>query len=432
MNSIWQNDFDLSVRDSLRGDISTDVAIVGGGICGILCAYMLSRSGVDCVVLDMEKVCSSVTANTTAKITLQHGLIYNKIIKRYGLEYARLYYESQKNALCKFGELAQSIDCDYGECNSYVYSVNDPKIIQDEADALNKIGCNAEVTKETQLPFEVSGAVKVKNQAKFHPLKFVSHIAKDLKIFENTKVLEIRDNVAITKNGKIYAKSFIVASHFPFINKHGAYFLKMFQHRSYVLALKNAHEIKDMYVDEASGGLSFRSYKDTLILGGGGHRTGQKGGSWKELEEFAQKYYPSSQIIQKWSTQDCMTLDNIPYIGRYSKSTPNLYVATGFNKWGMSSSMTSALILSDMICGRKNDYADVYFPSRTILHPQLAINAFESVKNLLTPTVPRCPHMGCALKYNREEHSWDCACHGSRFDENGKILNNPSQHDCKS
>lgn len=415
--------------NSLKGDISTDVLIVGGGICGILCAYMLSREGIDCVVAESEKICSSVTGNTTAKITFQHGLIYDKIIKRYGLEYAQLYFESQKKSLDKFSELAKSIDCDYEVCNSYVYSLKDIGAIEREADALSKIGCRADIEKETALPFSILGAVKVENQAKFHPLKFINHIAKGIKILENTKVLEIRDNQAITPNGKIHAKKFIVATHFPFINKHGSYFLKMFQHRSYVIALKNAQKIKDMYVDEASDGLSFRSYNDILLLGGGSHRTGQKGGNWRELCEFANKYYPSSQIVQQWATQDCMTLDKIPYIGRYSKSTSNLYVATGFNKWGMSSSMTSATILRDLICGRKNDYALIFSPSRTMLHTQLAVNAFESIKNLITPTVPRCPHMGCALKYNKAEHSWDCPCHGSRFDKNGKLINNPATDD---
>ena len=124
-----------------------------------------------------------------------------------------------------------------------------------------------------------------------------------------------------------------------------------------------------------------------------------------------------------------MTLDSIPYIGKYSKLTPNLYVATGFNKWGMTSSMASAMLLTDMICGRKNEYKEVYSPSRRILHPQLAANMFESLKGLATPTAPRCPHLGCALKYNKEEHSWDCPCHGSRFTEDGELINNPATDD---
>lgn len=126
-----------------------------------------------------------------------------------------------------------------------------------------------------------------------------------------------------------------------------------------------------------------------------------------------------------------MTLDGVPYIGRYSKRTPDFYVATGFNKWGMTSSMVSARILTDMITGRKNPYAPVFSPSRSILHPQLAVNAFESAVNLLTPSSKRCPHLGCALKWNPQEHSWDCPCHGSRFTQNGKIIDNPATGDLK-
>ncbi|MBQ7792243.1 MAG: FAD-dependent oxidoreductase, partial [Clostridia bacterium] len=219
--------------------------------------------------------------------------------------------------------------------------------------------------------------------------------------------------------------------HFPFINKHGGYFLKMYQHRSYVLALKNEKILKDMYVDEKQEGLSFRSYGDLLLLGGGSHRTGGKGGNWEELQRFAKKYYPNAREVGRWATQDCMTLDGIPYIGKYSKTTSDLYVATGFNKWGMTSSMASAMILADMVCGRKREYEEVFAPSRTMVHPQLAINLLESAKVLITPTTPRCPHMGCALKYNKQEHSWDCPCHGSRFEENGKLITNPATGDMK-
>ena len=126
-----------------------------------------------------------------------------------------------------------------------------------------------------------------------------------------------------------------------------------------------------------------------------------------------------------------MTLDGIPYIGQYSKRTPDFYVATGFNKWGMTSSMVAAKLLTDMILGKKNDYVSVFSPSRSIIRPQLASNAGHAIINLLTPTAPRCPHVGCALKYNKQEHSWDCSCHGSRFDEDGKLLDNPATKDKK-
>lgn len=426
MKSIW-NDIEKPKFNTLKGDVKTDVLIVGGGMCGLLCAYVLKNEGVDCVLVEADEICAGITNGTTAKITFQHGLIYDKITKKYGHEKAHLYYKSQKEAFEKLVELASDSDLEF--CNSFVYSRTDREVIEKEVDALNKIGCDAVFCKETELPFDIAGAVMIGNQANFHPLKFAYSIAKDLKIYENTKIIELKPNTAITNRGTIKAKKIIVATHFPFINKHGGYFLKMYQHRSYVLALRNAQSIKGMYVDEAKDGLSFRNYGDLLLLGGGSHRTGSQGGNWKELEKFAQKHYPDAHEIGRWATQDCMTLDSIPYIGQYSKSTPDLYVATGFNKWGMTSSMVSAMLLCDMICGRKSEYEEVYSPSRTILHPQLAVNMFESIKGLVTPTAPRCPHLGCALKYNKEEHSWDCPCHGSRFDENGKLINNPATDD---
>lgn len=429
MRSIWYDGIKMEKFQPQNGDIKTDVLIIGGGLCGILCAYMLRNEGVDCTVVEADRICSGITGCTTAKITFQHGLIYDEIISKYGLESAEMYYKSQKNALEKYKELIQSIDCDFDVCSSVVYSLTDRAVIEKEISALEKIGCKSEFITETELPFKVLGAVKIESQAKFHPLKFISEIAKDIKIYENTKVTELKPREVITDKGKIKAKKIIVTTHFPFINKHGLYFVKMYQHRSYVAAIKGAPDIRDMYVDEAQNGLSFRSHNGILLLGGGGHRTGEDGQGWNAPQKACQRYYPNAKIVQKWATQDCITLDSIPYIGQYSKSTPDFYVATGFNKWGMTSSMVSATILTDMICDRENEYASLYSPSRSMLHPQLFVNVLKSAKGLLTPTAPRCPHLGCALKYNKQEHSWDCSCHGSRFDENGKLLDNPATDD---
>lgn len=170
---------------------------------------------------------------------------------------------------------------------------------------------------------------------------------------------------------------------------------------------------------------------DVLIIGGGGHRTGKQGGCWQELENFAKIYYKNAEIVSKWATQDCMTLDDVPYIGQYSKSTPGIYVASGFNKWGMTNAMVAADILCRLVGDESSPYDDVFSPSRSIFRPQLAVNAFEAITNLLTPTMPRCPHLGCALKYNKVEHSWDCPCHGSRFAEDGSLIDNPATADKK-
>ncbi len=431
MESVWEKNVQRIEFDALNGDASTEVLIVGGGIAGLLCAYKLKNIGVDCFLVEADKVCSGITKNTTAKITLQHGLIYDKMMKKYGEDNARLYLDAQINACEEYARICRNVDCDYETKDSYVYSLDDRKKITNEANALNRLGVNAELTSANDLPIEVAGAVRVKEQAQFHPLKFLYNIAQNLPIYENTKVTEFLPDMVKTNRGSISFKKLVIATHFPIINKHGGYFLKLYQHRSYVIALKGAQNVNGMYVDESEKGLSFRTYGEYLLLGGGGHRTGKQGGCWQELEAFAKKYYKNAIIVGKWATQDCMTLDGIPYIGQYSSSMPDVFVATGFNKWGMTNAMIAANILCDFVCDKYNPYAEVFSPSRSIIHPQLAVNAFESMAGLLTPTAPRCPHLGCALKYNRAEHTWDCSCHGSRFTEKGELIDNPATDDHK-
>lgn len=428
-HSIWSETASLPVFEPLRGDLKTDVLVIGGGIAGILCAHMLREAGVDCVLVEAERLCGGITKNTTAKLTSQHGLIYHKLIRRFGTERARLYLEANEMALEQYRRLCRHIDCDFEEQDNYVYTLDNPRKIQKELDALSLLGSPAEGTGTLPLPFPVAGAVKFPRQAQFHPLKFLSELVKPLKIHENTAVRELVGTTAVTDGGTIAAEQIIIATHFPFLNKHGSYFLKLYQHRSYVLALKNAPKTDGMYVDESGRGLSFRSYNDLLLLGGSAHRTGKPGAGWAELTAFAMEHYLGASEVCRWATQDCMSLDGVPYIGQYSKSTPGLYTATGFNKWGMTSSMVSAMVLRDLILGRQNPWAEVFSPSRTILRPQLAVNGFETVTNLLTPTKKRCPHLGCALKWNPQEHSWDCPCHGSRFTGDGKLIDNPATGD---
>lgn len=430
--SVWSQNTNLKECNSLKEDIKTNVLIIGGGMAGILCAYILQIAGIEYTLVEADRICSGITKNTTAKITSQHGLIYDKLIREFDKETARLYLLANEKAIEKYREICRDIDCDFEIKDNYVYSLDDSKKIEKELSALNEIGFSgAEKIEHIPLPFGVAGAIKFKNQAQFNPLKFISGIIDGLHIYERTTVRELIGTTAVTDYGKITADKIIVTTHFPFINKHGSYFLKMYQHRSYVIALENATNVNGMYVDEAQKGMSFRNYENLLLIGGGDHRTGKKGGNFAELEDFAKRQYPNAQIKYRWATQDCMTLDSLPYIGRYSKRTTDLYVATGFNKWGMTSSMVAAMLLCDIVQGKENAYVKVFSPSRTILRPQLAVNAFEATVNLLTPTLKRCPHMGCALKWNPIEHTWDCPCHGSRFTEEGQLIDNPATSDLK-
>jgi len=429
MKSIWQ-EFPMPRFEPLRGSIHTDVLIIGGGMAGLLCAHRMQSAGINCVVAEAATIAGGVTANTTAKLTSQHGLIYHKLAKKYGMEAALLYLQSQEHALAEFARLCKEIDCDYQETDHFVYSLRSRKLLEEELTVLQKLRFPAVFQDEVSLPFPTLGAVKFPKQAQFHPHKFLAAIVGPLTVYENTPVRQLTPAGAVTSHGTIQAEKIIVATHFPFLNKHGSYFMKLYQQRSYVLSLAGI-QCDGMYLDEMENGLSFRSYGNTLLLGGCGHRTGKQGGGWSPLEAFAREYYPNAKITHHWATQDCMTLDGMPYIGQYSARTPNLYVATGFNKWGMTGSMAAAQILTDQILGRDNPSSALFSPSRSMLMPQLAVNLLESTVNLLTPTAPRCPHLGCALKWNPQEHSWDCPCHGSRFTEKGKLIDNPATGDLK-
>lgn len=426
MKSLWQATAKLPSFPHQNGDICTDVLIIGGGMAGILTAYLLQQNDIKYVLVEKGRICSGTTKNTTAKITYQHGLIYNKILKSGGIEAAQKYLAANMAAFEMYAKLCKNIDCDYEIKDNFVYSKDNRKKLEDEISALQSIGYKAGFCEDVAIPIKTVGAVRFGGQAQFNPLKFISEIAGNLNIYENTFVREMEGDTAVTDFGRIYADRVVCATHFPFINKHGSYFLKLYQHRSYVIALENAQELNGMYVDENRLGMSFRNSDDLLLLGGGGHRTGKNGGNWEELRSFSKRVYPNSAEVYFWAAQDCMSLDDIPYIGEYSKRTSNFFVASGFNKWGMTGAMTAAMIVCDMIMGKKNEYADVFNPSRSILRTQLAVNGFEAVKNLLTISEKRCPHLGCALKWNSVEHSWDCACHGSRFAENGVVFDNPA------
>lgn len=434
MESVWSESIKLQINESLQGEIRTDVLIIGGGMAGILCAHFLRKRGVDNILVEGGRIGGGVTKNTTAKITSQHGLIYHRLIRKAGGEKARMYLAANELAVSEFRKLSESIDCDFEEKSAFVYSLTDRKAIEDEVTAVNRLGVKAEFLKDLPLPFETAGAIRFERQAQFHPLLFLAAVSRGLRIFENTFVrsVDIKKGVALTEKAKIYAKNIIVATHFPFINTRGAYFLKLYQHRSYVTALENAQDVGGMFLKEKPDGLSFRNYGGLLLVGGGDHRTGKSGGKLGALREFAQKAYPGAREKYRWATQDCMSLDGVPYIGRYSNLTPNLYVASGFNKWGMTSSMAAAGILADMITGGRSEFAEVFLPYRSALKPQLLVNGFEAVTNIVRFADKRCPHMGCALRWNRLERTWDCPCHGSRFAENGTLIDNPATGSVKN
>lgn len=471
LRAIWRREISLPERVPLRGDLEADAAVIGAGMAGVLIARELGARGIKTVVLEAAALGSGQTGNTTAKITAQHGLIYQRLIGQFGEEKARQYARANQQAVERYRQLARDgVECDFVDCPAYLYSQSEALSLEREAAACRKLGLEASFTVTTALPFPVKGAVRMEGQAMFHPLKFLKCAAEGLTLYEHTPVLAVRGNQLITPLGRVTAEHIVFAAHYPFLNFPGFYFARMHQDRSYVAAVEHAAELDGIYYGVDPGGLSFRNAGPFLLVGGGGHRTGrnQEGGQYRMLERRAKELWPACRAVARWSAQDCMTLDGVPYIGPFSPTRPQWYVATGFQKWGMTSSMVAAGLIADAICQESNPLAPVFSPRRFdwTAARNLAREGGVAVRNLtravfvrpglhldqLTPghgavvswqgkkvgaykeengdvhlVDPRCPHMGCQLTWNPEEKSWDCPCHGSRFDYDGNLIDNPAQ-----
>lgn len=426
--SIWSEFNQKANYESLDRDIKCEVLVVGGGLAGVLTAHRLHASGKSVVLVEADSIGSGITRNTTAVITAQHDTCYADLIEMHGFDIAKAYLRANLKAVEEYKKLCENIDCDFNIKPSYMYSLSND--LSYECTALKSLGYDAELTRHTGLPFEVKSAVKFPEMAEFHPLKFLYALANDLNIYEHTKIIDIDGHTAFTEKYKINFRQAVVATHFPIIDKIGWFFVKMHQERSYVIALENCIDIQGTYIDDQDGGFYWRNYADMLLIGKGEHRTGTQTEAINELLAYANKNFPNAKIKCMWANQDCVSLDNIPYIGRYGK-LKDVYTLTGFNLWGMTGSMVGANIITDILNGRDNEDAFAFKTSRRILRTKLFENLGVSILNMIKPTTKRCPHLGCALVYNKKEHSWDCQCHGSRFEKDGKLINNPAINDAK-
>jgi len=446
METLWKmQSCDIKDKNEFRKDVFKhlhwDAVVVGGGIAGILIAYYLQEAGKSVLVLESNEIASGQTAGTTAKITSQHDLKYADLIRKVGRKKARLYADSNECAIDEYEKLIKekNIDCDFVRCSSYLYSVKDSDVLKREANAASSLGIDAFFTDETELPFDTAGAVCFKNQAKFSPLKFIRHLASELNIKEHTKVLKVSGKSVYTNDGVFTGDKVIIATHYPILNIPGLYFMRQHQQRSYVLALSGCDKINSVYKGIEKDSISVRQAGEYILVGGVSHRSGihNCSSAYNKLIDTAKKYFPKGDVKMMWSAQDCMPHDGIPFIGRYSVFTPNMYVATGFQKWGMTTSMTSALIIRDMILGVKNPYTKLYTPQRINIragYKAFFIDLVESIKGLtkgLFTKEHRCTHLGCELSWNPDENTWDCPCHGSRFKDNGVLICAPSKLDLK-
>lgn len=474
MNSFWKNTVVLSDYESLNKNVNVDVAIIGGGISGILTAYKLKEEGLNPVIFESGKICGGTSGFTTGKISLAHGLIYAQLLNDFGIEKAREYARSCEKGIEDYKKMIESnhIDCDFEQCSAYLYSTVSEDILIDEYDALIECGIDCKYLSSDKLPRGFKGAIKYNKQGKFNPLKFINHILKDLTIYENTRIETIKEKrkILLTNKGfKIKANKIVFACGFPFLNFPGFYFMRMHQERSYFLVLENNDILKDIYFD-IDNGYSFRQYEKYLLFGGAKHRCGEnsEGGQYNLLRDKIKEFYKHSKEIYHYSSQDCMSIDKVPYIGQLSKGLKDIYVLTGFNKWGLTHAMYGSEVIKDMITKNLNNDKSIFSPERfdtkdisksvikegphvikgigreyfnlpdTELHELSLghggiveyngekIGVYKDTDGSCYMVSVKCPHLGCELVWNPDEKSWDCPCHGSRFDYKGNVITGPS------
>lgn len=447
MESIWSRTVEIPERSGLEEDIKVDAAVIGGGMTGILTAFLLEESGLRTVILEAEKIAGGQTKNTTAKITSQHGMIYKKLTENFGEGKAALYGQAHEAAIKELERLVVSngINCHFCRLPSYLYSEKDRGALKEEAKAAAKLGLPSSFVENPGLPFPTAGAVRFADQAQFHPLEFIKGLSENLEIYEHTRVHKVHRNKIYTGRGKVKADHIIFACHYPFVNLPGFYFLRQHQERSYVVAYDNIEPLPGMYYSIDKGGLSLRSCGDILLAGGGGHRTGENsaGDKYASIRKTAEEFFPEGREIAHWSAQDCMPHDGMAFIGQFSIFKPGWHIATGFQKWGMTTSMLAAALIRDEIWEIENPYAALFLPQR--FHPIVSAGAFgehiaKSTQGLIRglPLLWKkeeihrhCSHMGCALNWNEEEETWECPCHGSCFDKEGELITEPARKKLK-
>lgn len=489
--SYWRT-YPVQVFPVMAHDESTRIGVIGGGIAGIISAYLLVKSGKNVALIESRGLISGVTGHTTAKITAQHGLIYKELIQTFSIETARLYYEANNEGLHLLEKIVQelAIDCDFEKKEAVIYATTSEGVaqIKEEAKAYEEIGISAVFIEGPleELPFETKAALIMPNQAQFHPVKFLSALLQEIqrlggKVYERTRAVDLQeDTVVVMENGtKLTCEKVVVATHYPFNDFDGLYFSKLAVSRSYALAAKTAHPIPEgMYISVDSPTRSLRSIRGIdgeklLLIGGEGHPAGKSKSDtqthYENLEVFGREFFSIQEVPFHWSAQDMTTLDKIPYIGLMSHHSQNILVATGFNKWGMTTGAISGKILADLIAEQPNYFADLFSPTRSKLKTEdikqfiiknatvgkdLIVSRVQKTDLSLTDLQPdqgglvavdgeklggyrdedgqlylvktACTHMGCGLSWNNAERSWDCPCHGSRFSYKGEILEGPA------
>jgi len=495
--SLWRDTTPLPAYPQLAADADTDVAVVGAGLAGLMTAYLLVREGLRVTVLEAGSILNGTTGYTTAKISAQQNSIYDKLMRNLGEEHARAYYQANRHGLEQIRAIAEElgIECELEEQTNYVYATTDSgvKQLEKEWNAYEKLGLRGEQLTELPIPVRIKGAIAMRGEAQFHPLFFLKGLMEQLagkgaQLYEHTRAVELntdheaRPQVVTDSGLRVVARHVVVATHFPFCDGIGMYYARLHAERSYVVAAKPATAFPGgMYISKDSPTRSLRSANlrgETVVLvGGENHKTGQQISTldrYRELERFGEQVLGSRSIPYRWSAQDLSTLDQVPYIGPITDKHPNVYVATGFGKWGMSNGSAAASLIRDCIMERDNPFKELYKPSR--FHVKSDVKSFvvqnaDVAKSLVTGKLEpvtltplalepgqgavvevngkrcgafrdeqgdyhvvdtTCTHMGCELEWNDGERSWDCPCHGSRFAPDGQVIEGPALRPLKT
>lgn len=424
MDSLWlkneRNNFDF-----LDTTLSADVCVVGAGIFGLSCAYYLTKAGFNVIVLEKDNIGDKATGHTTAKITSQHGLFYKYLTNSFGKAFAHDYLFANEDAINNIKAIIdeENIECDFKFQSNFVYTTDNSEVstIKDEVNCVNSLGFPANFVTKCGLPFNISGAIQFKNQAQFDPIKYLNGLSNCIlnaggKIFTNSTVYNIKNHensyISSSTNGSVKSKYIVLASHYPFLNFPGIYFSKMYQSTSYILGIDTKKTLfNGMYISSSSPFYSFRTAnyneKNILLLGGSEHKTGKAVNyvqTYESLEKYARELYPNCEVLFKWNTRDCISLDKIPYIGRFSNIMENIYIGTGFKKWGMTSSNIAANIISDYIIGNKNKYS--YLFDSTRVHP---LKNRVELKNMVTESANSL----FINKIKKSNLSFDSICNNS-------------------
>ncbi len=453
--SFWVSSAPRTPNPPLAADTTADVCVIGGGIVGALSTHLLRAEGKHVVLIDAREVARGVTGHTTAKVTSSHGLIYRQIERSFGAEGAALYGAANEAGKEKIASLVEElgIDCDFERQDNYVYTEERSYLgkVKDEVEAARRAGLPASFVTSSPLPYPIEGAVRFTNQAQFHPRRFVLGLLEraegdGLEVYEDTTAVKVsagqRCRVETSSGASIDAGSVVVATHLPFLDR-GLFFTKAHPHRSYVVASHMDAPPDGMHISSGGTTRSIRHVADgdrrLLLVGGEGHKTGHKADTeepYRKLASFAEERFGLSEFAHRWAAHDYVSVDHVPYVGRLTRATDNILVATGFGKWGFANGAAAAMMMTDLIVGRRNEWLSLFdakrldvFASAPEFVKENGQVAFHFVADRLDRSSPRCTHLGCVLKWNNAETTWDCPCHGSRFDADGKVIQGPAVRD---